>query len=118
MKTFTGTLTSCQKLIASGDKEVFECQIEFPRRLTPDIIDVGATIGIFPQNLSEDVEKVIRAFDWNPFELLGNLNVRQLLTQKVDIRTKKIDKKKILAQALNKSEAHQLIEELLADPND
>ena len=68
--------------------------------------------------MSEDVEKVISAFDWNAFELLGNMNVRELLTQKIDIRTKKIDKKKILAEAVNKVEAQSLIEELLADPKD
>ena len=98
-------MTSCEKLVSVEDREVFECQIEFPRKLTPQIIDVGASIGIFPQNLRDDVEKVIRTFDWNPFELLGNMNVRELLTQKIDIRTKKIDKKKILAEALNKFEA-------------
>ena len=55
--------------------------------------------------MRDDVEKIIQTFDWNPFELLGNMNVRELLAQKIDIRTKKIDKKKILAEALNKSEA-------------
>ena len=59
VKTYTGTVTRCEKLVSDGDKEVYECQVEFPRKLTPQIIDIGASIGVIPQNMREDVEKVI-----------------------------------------------------------
>jgi len=61
------------------------------------------------------VEKVLAAFDWRADELLGNMTARELLTQQIDIRSKKINKRKIFAEALNKAEDQPLIDELLED---
>ena len=79
--------------------------IEFPRKLTQDLIDVGASVGVFAENVEDDVLAVLEAFGWQADELLGNLTVKQLLTQKVDIRTKKLNKRKIFAEVENKAES-------------
>jgi len=41
------------------------------------------------------------------------MTVRELLIQQIDIRSKKINKRKILAEVLNKDVAQSLIDELL-----
>lgn len=61
-KTFTGTVTSCTDIVNSDNKQVYTCTIEFPRRLTQDLIDVGASVGIFAENMEEDVLAVLEAF--------------------------------------------------------
>lgn len=63
-KTFTGTVNECVKIVDSGDKEIFECTVVFPRKLTSEIIDVGASVGVLPENLVEDVDQIIQAFGW------------------------------------------------------
>jgi len=79
------------------------------------LIDVGSAIGVYPQNLPEDVQTVIRAFGWQADELLGNMTVEELLSSQIDIRSKKISKQKILTQATNLEEAGPLIDSLIAE---
>ena len=64
MKTYTGTMKSCERIINTDDKEVYECVIQYPRKLVPEIIDVGASIGIIPQNIENEVNVVLKAFGW------------------------------------------------------
>jgi len=78
-KTFTGTVTECQKIVNTDDKEIYECTVVFPRKLVPELIDVGASVGVFAENMIEDVDQVISAFGWQADELLGNLTVKEML---------------------------------------
>ena len=54
-KTFTGRVTKCDQMVSLDDKEIYACQIEFPRKLTKQVIDIGASIAVFPQNSQNDV---------------------------------------------------------------
>ena len=95
-KTYTGRLTQVISLAKSENKEVLEAVIDFPRRLTPQIVDAGSAIAVYPQNLPDEVDTVIVAFGWAPDELLGNFTIRELLTTEIDIRTRKMSSKRLL----------------------
>jgi len=108
----TGTITSQSYLICKeGDRQVLEVQFALDRPLTPNEIDVGHSICVLPQNSEQDVAALIKAFEWDPEEFIGNDSVRHLLTFKIDIRSRKIkDLNKLLEDSFEPSQPYTLVE--------
>ena len=53
VKIYTGTVTEVKTLIDADEKQVFECSVEFARKLNADVIDAGSSIGVVPQNKAD-----------------------------------------------------------------
>ena len=72
-------------------KFVLEVTLSFNRSIPQTLMDVGQSIAIFPQNSTEDVDQILQAFNWDPSILFGNLTTKEMLSIKIDIRTKPLN---------------------------
>ena len=64
-----------------------------------------------PQNNETDVNTLLKTFDWDPEEFIGNDSVKDLLMFKIDIRSRKIkDLKKLLDDAFEPTQPYTLLE--------
>jgi len=75
--------------------KVYTVSLDFSRFIDNTKIDVGQSVAIFAQNSEEDVLKCIEAFKWRADELIGNKTLKELLVSDVDIRSEKVNLKKL-----------------------
>lgn len=77
-------------LVNSEERQIIELELETEREITHDLIDVGSSLSIYPQNSDEDVDFIIGQFGWDGKILIGNKTVREMLIHDVDIKSEKI----------------------------
>jgi sulfite reductase alpha subunit-like flavoprotein len=81
-------------LVKAPERQIVELEIETERDITHDLIDVGSSLSIYPQNSQEEVDLIIAQFGWDPKTLIGNKTVKEMLTHDIDIKSEKIKLKK------------------------
>lgn len=78
-KKFTGKVREGNMICMDEDRQVVEVEIVLDRPISIADLDVGHSVAVFPQNTEADADRVIKAFEWDASELLGNLTVKELL---------------------------------------
>lgn len=92
--TTWGLVREGRYLVKVPERQIVELEIETERDITHDLIDVGSSLSIYPQNSQEDVDLIIAQFGWDPKTLIGNKTVKEMLTHDIDIKSEKIKLKK------------------------
>ncbi|TNV80606.1 hypothetical protein FGO68_gene3840 [Halteria grandinella] len=105
-------VTGGKFLIDTPDRQVIELELLVDKEVSKDLIDVGSSFSIYPQNRKEDVDFVISQMGWDESALIGNKTVREMVTQDIDIRSEKLK----LSKFLSEYDMQFVPEELKKDP--
>jgi len=52
--------------VNTPERQIIELELETDKEITHDLIDVGSSLSIYPQNREEEVDFIIDQFGWNP----------------------------------------------------
>ena len=77
-------------ILDDGTRQIFEVTIETDKEVSKDLIDVGSSFSIYPQNTIEDAELVLKQMKWDGSAYIGNKTVKQMLIHDIDLRTEKL----------------------------
>ena len=72
------------------DRQIIELKFETEKDIPRELIDVGSSFSLFPQNSDQDVDFVIQQMKWGQDELIGNKTVKEMLINDIDIISEKI----------------------------
>ena len=77
-------------LINHDQRQVIEIEIETEKLISHEVIDVGSSLSLYPQNSESEVDQIISLMQWDPKALIGNKTVREMLINDIDIKSEKL----------------------------